>query len=233
MEKYDLFGTINGLNGQLYGPYGIIERANSHILRLNAIIESANSDGGMGNLTDTINGINGILNQLTENKDELDRRVAAAVTRDNRQKGIELLAKMKDCLKMVTNVDDLNTSIFLISEKMNNGEQVIEELLRLRGERGLEIDPIRDAYLEYAIENNIDNVADYLGENAEDAANDLVVATVCFANRNYDEFAAFTMRKLRERIDDLQERLDDEKEFVDIKVGDVLSDIENLENELR
>lgn len=233
MEKYDLSGTIDGLNGQLYGPYGIIERANSHILRLNAIIENLNSDEEIRYLTDTINGINGILNQLTENKDELDRRVAVAVARDNRQKGIELLAKMKDCLKMVTNVDDLNTSIFLISEKMNNGEQVIEEFLRLRGERGLEIDSIRDAYLEYAIENNIDNVADYLGENAEDVANDLVVATVCFANRNYDEFAAFTMGKLRERIDDLQGRLDDEKEFVDIKVRDVLSDIENLENELR
>ena len=41
------------------------------------------------------------------------------------------------------------------------------------------------------------------------------------------------MGKLLERIDDLQARLDDEKEFVDTKVRDVLSDIENLENELK
>ena len=141
MEKYDLFGTINGLNGQLYGPYGIIERANSHILRLNAIIESANSDGGMGNLTYTINGINGILNQLTENKDELDRRVAVVVTRDNRQKGIELLAKMKDCLETVINVNDFNTKI----SRIPNEKGSLDELFHLRGARKTELDLIKNS----------------------------------------------------------------------------------------
>ena len=233
MEKYDLFGTINGLNGQLYGPYGIIERANSHILRLNAIIESANSDGGMGNLTYTINGINGILNQLTENKDELDRRVAVVVARDNRQKEIELLTKMKDWVETAKNIDDLNTKMFLTTERVNNEPESLNELLRLRGERGLEINSIRDAYLEYARENNIDNVADYLGESTENLNNDLHDAVGYFNDGNYDEFAAFTTRKLLERIDDLHGRLDDENEFVDIKVRDVLKDIENLKNELR
>lgn len=229
MEKYDLFGTINGLNGQLYGPYGIIERANSHILRLNAIIESANSDGGMGNLTYTINGINGILNQLTENKDELDRRVAVVVTRDNRQKGIELLAKMKDCLETVINVNDFNTKI----SRIPNEKGSLDELFHLRGARKTELDLIKNAYREYTRENNINNIAAYLGENAENLNRDLHDAERYFGNGNYGEFAVFVMGKLLERIDDLQARLDDEKEFVDTKVRDVLSDIENLENELK
>ena len=109
----------------------------------------------------------------------------------------------------------------------------LNELLRLRGERGLEINSIRDAYLEYARENNIDNVADYLGESTENLNNDLHDAVGYFNDGNYDEFAAFTTRKLLERIDDLHGRLDDENEFVDIKVRDVLKDIENLKNELR
>jgi hypothetical protein len=233
MEKYDLFGTIDGLNDQLYGPNGIIERANSRILNINETIENVNSDEERENLTATIDRINGIRNQLTESKDELDRRVAVAVARDNRQKEIELLTKMKDWVETAKNIDDLNTSIFLISERLNNGEQVTEEFLRLRGERGLEIDSIKNTYLEYAIRNNIDDVATYLGENAESLNNDIVVASNYFNDGNYDEFAAFTTRKLLERIDDLQGRLDDEKEFVDIKVRDVLSDIENLKNELR
>ena len=232
MEKYDLSRTIGGLNDQLYGPNGIIERANSRILNINETIENANSDGERRNLTATIDRINGIRNQLTKNKAELDRRVAVVVARDNRQKEIELLTKMKDWVETAKNIDDLNTSIFLILENMDNGEQVIEELFRLRGERDLEINSIRDAYLEYARENNIDNVADYLGENAESLNNDIVVASNYFNDGNYDEFAAFTIRKLRERIDDLQGRLDDEKEFVDMKVRDVLSNIENLEDEL-
>ena len=233
MEKYDLSRTIGGLNDQLYGPNGIIERANSRILNISETIGNVNSDEERANLIATIERINDRRDQLTGNKDELDGRVAVAVARDNRQKEIELLAKMKDWLKTASNIDDLNISIFITSERMNNGEQVTEEFLRLRGERDLEIDSIRDAYLEYAIENNIDNVADYLGENAGDVANDLAAAISSFALRNYDEFAAFTMRKLQERIDNLQGRLDDEKEFVDIKVRDVLSDIENLENELK
>ena len=233
MEKYDLFGTIDGLNDQLYGPYGIIERANSRILNINETIGNVNSDEERRNLTATIDRINGIRNQLTGNKDELDRRVAVAVARDNRQKEIELLTKMKDCLKMVTNVDNLNTSIFLISERMNNGEQVIEELFRLRGARKIELDLIKNAYREYTRENNINNIAAYLGGSIENLNNDLRDAVRYFNDGNYDEFAAFTTRKLLERIDDLQGRLDDEKEFVDIKVRDVLSDIENLKNELR
>ena len=232
MEKYDLFGTIDGLNDQLYGHDGVIGRVDNYILQLNGIIENLNSDEEIRYLTDTIDRINDIRNQLTKNKAELDRRVAVAVARDNRQEEIELLVKMKDCLKTASNIDDLNTSIFLISERLNNGEQVTEEFLRLRGERGLEIDSIKNTYLEYAIRNNIDDVATYLGENAESLNNDIVVASNYFNDGNYDEFAAFTMEKLQERIDDLQERLDDEKEFVDVKVRDVLSDIENLENEL-
>lgn len=233
MGKYDLSRTIGGLNDQLYGPNGIIERANSHILNINETIENANNDGGMENLTDTIDRINGIREQLTKNKAELDRRVAVVVARDNRQKEIELLTKMKDCLEMVINVGDLNTSIFLISERINNGELLTAELLRLRGERETKLNLIKNAYREYAIGNNIDNVADYLGENLENLDNDINVASNYFRDGNYVEFAVFVMGKLQERIDRLQWRLDDEEEFVDMKVRDVLSDIENLEDKLR
>lgn len=233
MEKYDLFGTIDGLNDQLYGHDGVIGRVDNYILQLNGIIENLNSDEEIRYLTDTIDRINDIRNQLTKNKAELDRRVAVAVARDDRQEEIELLVKMKDCLKTASNIDDLNTSIFLISERLNNGEQVTEEFLRLRGERGLEIDSIKNTYLEYAIRNNIDDVATYLGENAESLNRDLHDAERYFGNGNYGEFAVFVMGKLQERIDRLQWRLDDEKEFVDMKVRDVLSNIENLEDELR
>lgn len=233
MGKYDLFGTIDGLNDQLYDPNGIIERANSRILNINETIENVNSDEDRENLTATIDRINGIRNQLTESKNELDRRVAVAVARDNRQKEIELLAKMKDWLKTASNIDDLNASIFNTSERMNNGEQVAEEFLRLNGERGLEIDSIRDSYLEYATENNIDNVAAYLDGSTENLNKDLRNAVRYFNEGNYGEFAVFVMGKLQERIDRLQWRLDDEKEFVDMKVRDVLSNIENLEDELR
>ena len=95
------------------------------------------------------------------------------------------------------------------------------------------MDLIKNSYREYTRENNINNIAAYLNESTENLNNDLHDAVGYFNNGNYDEFAAFTTRKLPERIDDLQGRLDDEKEFVDIKVRDVLSDIENLENELR
>jgi len=232
MEEYDLSGTIDGLNDQLYGPNGIIERANSRILNISETIGNVNSDEERKNLTSTIDRINGIRNQLTENKNELDRRVAVAVTRDNRQKEIELLAKMKDCLEIVINVDNLNTSIFLISERINNGELLIAELLRLRGARQIELDLIKDAYHEYTGKNNIDNIAAYLDESTEDLNEDLRNAVRYFNDGNYNEFAAFTMRKLRERINWLQLRLDDEENFVDMKVRDVLSNIENLEEEL-
>lgn len=227
MEKYDLFGTIDGLNDQLYGPNGIIERANSRILNINETIENLNSDEEIRYLTDTIDRINDIRNQLTKNKAELDRRVAVAVARDNRQKEIELLAKMKDCLETAKNIDNLNTSIFLISERINN-----RELFRLRGAREIELDLIKNAYREYAIGNNIDNVAAYLDGSTENLNKDLRNAVRYFNEGNYGEFAVFVMGKLQERIDRLQWRLDDEKEFVDMKVRDVLSNIENLEDEL-
>lgn len=227
MERYDLSGTIVGLNDQLYGHDGVIGRVDNYILQLNETIGNVNSDEERGNLIATIDRINDIRNQLTENKNELDRRVAVAVARDNRQKEIELLAKMKDCLETAKNIDDLNTSIFLISERINN-----RELFRLRGAREIELDLIKNAYREYAIGNNIDNVAAYLDGSTENLNKDLSNAVRYFNEGNYGEFAVFVMGKLQERIDRLQWRLDDEKEFVDIKVRDVLSDIENLENEL-
>ena len=229
MEKYDLFGTIDGLNDQLYGPNGIIERANSRILNINETIGDVNSDKERENLTATIDRINDTRNQLTKNKAELDRRVAVAVARDNRQEEIELLAKMKDCLETVINVNDFNTKI----SRIPNEKGSLGELFRLRGARKIELDLIKNAYREYTSENNINNIAAYLGGSTENLNNDLRDAVRYFNDGNYDEFAVFTTRKLRERIDDLQGRLDDEKEFVDIKVRDVLSDIENLENELR
>ena len=63
---------------------------------------------------------------------ELDRRVAVAVARDNRQEEIELLAKMKDWLKTASNIDDLNTKMFLDTERANNEPESLNELLRLR-----------------------------------------------------------------------------------------------------
>ena len=231
--KYGLPGTIDGLNDQLYGPNGIIERANSRILNINETIENVNSDEEIRYLTDTIDRINGIRNQLTKNKAELDRRVAVAVARDNRQEEIELLAKMKDWLKTASNIDDLNTKMFLDTERVNNEPESLNGLFRLRGARGIELDLIKNAYREYTRENNINNIAAYLDESTEDLNEDLRKAVRYFNDGNYNGFAAFTMRKLRERIDWLQWRLDDEKEFVDMKVRDVLSDIENLEDKLR
>ena len=91
-----------------------------------------NNDEEIRYLTDTIDRINGIRNQLTKNKAELDRRVAVAVARDNRQEEIELLAKMKDWLKTASNIDDLNTKMFLDTERANNEPESLNELLRLR-----------------------------------------------------------------------------------------------------
>ena len=233
MEKYDLFGTIDGLNDQLYGHDGVIGRVDNYILQLNETIENANSDEKVENLTATIDRINGIRNQLTENKDELDRRVAVVVARDNRQKEIELLTKMKDWVETAKNIDDLNTKMFLTTERVNNEPESLNELLRLRGARETELGLIKNAYREYTRENNINNIAAYLDGSTENLNKDLRNAVGYFNDGNYDEFAAFTTRKLLERIDDLHGRLDDENEFVDIKVRDVLKDIENLKNELR
>ena len=229
MEKYDLSGTIDGLNDQLYGHDGVIGRVDNYILQLNGIIENLNSDEEIRYLTDTIDRINDIRNQLTKNKAELDRRVAVAVARDNRQEEIELLAKMKDCLETVINVNDFNTKI----SRIPNEKGSLDELFRLRGAREIELDLIKNAYHEYTRENNINNIAAYLDGSTENLNKDLRNAVRYFNDGNYDEFAAFATRKLLERIDDLQGRLDDEKEFVDMKVRDVLSNIENLEDELR
>ena len=149
------------------------------------------------------------------------------------KKEIELLAKIKDWLKTASNIDDLNTEMFLDTERVNNEPESLNELLRLRGARETELGLIKNAYREYTRENNINNIAAYLDGSTENLNKDLRNAVRYFNDGNYGEFAVFAMRKLQERIDRLQWRLDDEKEFVDMKVRDVLSDIENLEDKLR
>ena len=123
--------------------------------------------------------------------------------------------------------------MFLDTERVNNEPESLNELLRLRGARETELGLIKNAYREYTRENNINNIAAYLDGSTENLNKDLRNAVRYFNDGNYGEFAVFAMRKLQERIDRLQWRLDDEKEFVDMKVRDVLSDIENLEDKLR